>query len=245
MKTFHSFLFSFLIVFQYVVWADTEQNNILDERKLIQKGWEFLETDYKLKPTKEDDSVDIDIFGRTRVMRAMDILNVEKVKQALKRSADPYNERYKEQDLLDYALGNNSYEIVRLLLDQYPHFSVTKERLFRYATSDIHESDPDIIELLLQKGNLSINLTDEEGKTLMHHALRDAQLFEIKYLLGKNIDLGIKDHQGLTSLDTAKKWLQIYEELNRQTPWDETRRKIMRVKQAIEKLENHSISPSH
>jgi len=178
-------------------------------------------------------------------MRAIDILNVEKVKQALKRSADPYNERYKEQDLLDYALGNNSYEIVRLLLDQYPHFSVTKERLFRYATSDIHESDPDIIELLLQKGNLSINLTDEEGKTLMHHALRDAQLFEIKYLLGKNIDLGIKDHQGLTSLDTAKKWLQIYEELNRQTPWDETRRKIMRVKQAIEKLENHSISPSH
>lgn len=245
MKTFHAFFFSVLFVFQYVGWADTEQNNILDERKLIQKGWESLETDYKLKPIKEDDSVDIDISGRTRVMRAMDWYDPKKVDEALNRSSNPYSERYKDRDLLDYALKNNSYTIVKLLLDRYPDFPVTKERLFRYIDSDPNYNDPDIIELLLQKGNLSINVTDKEGKTLMHHALEDAQLFEIKYLLNKKIDLNIKDNQGLNALDTAKSWLKIYEERNAKPPWDTTQRRIRRLNTAIPLLENaYSSSPS-
>jgi ankyrin repeat protein len=245
MKSFYTLFFSVLIVFQYVAWADTKQNNILDERKLIQKGWESLETDYKLKPTKEDDSVDIDISGRTRVMRAMDSYDPKKVDEALNRSSNPYSERYKDRDLLDYALKNNSYTIVKLLMDRYADFPVTKERLFRYIDSYPNDNDPDIIELLLKKGNLSINVTDEEGKTLMHHALRDAQLFEIKYLLDKKIDINIKDHQGLNALDTAKSWLKIYEERNAKTPWNVTQKRIQRLNSTIPLLENASNSPSH
>ena len=217
----------------------------LDEQKIIEFSLDYQANDHKHKPIMEDDSVDIDIFGQTRVMRAMDSYDPKKVDEALKRSSNPYSERYKDQDLLDYALKNNYDLIVKLLLDRYPDFSVTKERLFRYIDSYPNDNDPDIIELLLQKGNLSINVTDENGKTLIHHALRDAELFEIKYLLGKKIDLSIKDHQGLNALDTAKSWLKIYEERNAQTPWDTTQRRIRRLNAAIPLLENASNSPSH
>lgn len=249
MKTFHSFLFSVWIIFPYVASADVKdylkKDGTLDMQKIIEFSLEHQANDYKHKPIVEDDSVDIDILGRTRVMRAMDSYDPKKVDEALKRSSNPYSERYKDQDLLDYALKNNHDLIVKLLLDRYPDFPVTKERLFRYIDSYPNDNDPDIIELLLQKGNLSINITDENGKTLIHHALRDAELFEIKYLLGKKIDLTIKDHQGLNALDTAKSWLKIYEERNAKTPWDVTQKRIRRLNAVIPLIENASNSPSH
>ena len=239
MKIFHFFLI--LIICQSLVFADVKDyvksDGTLDMDKIIKFSFEYQANEHRYKPSVEDENIDIDIMGLSRVMRAINTYDPQKVDEALKRSSNACGERYKDGDLLDYALKQNYSTIVKLILDRCPDFSVTKERLFRYVDSYPNYNDPDIIELLLQKGNLSINVTDSDGKTLIHHALKYAELFEIKYLLSKKINLNIKDKNGLNAQDTAKSWLKIYEERNAKTPWDETQKRIKRLNDVIPLLE--------
>ncbi len=52
---------------------------------------------------------------------------------------------------------------------------------------------------------LSINITDPAGQTLLHHAVRQGNKEAVTKLLFMRIDDNIKDENGFTALDIAKK----------------------------------------
>lgn len=191
----------------------------------------------------DKDCKSVDVTGTNELIFAADSLNLKRFSAALDgcNEKDVYELRFKGSDLLDMAIEGNFAPIVRHLLEKYPRFSLDKHRIFKYVSKDsINYKDPEMIELLLNFGKFSINVTDDEGKTILHHIVYDPQVFEIKYVLSKGIDTTLKDNEGLDTLITAKKWLTFHQEMDAKHPWAETKKRIARVQKAIALIEDYN-----
>lgn len=191
----------------------------------------------------DKDCKSVDIMGTNELIFAADSLNLKRFATALDgcNAKDVYALRFKGSDLLDMAIEGNFAPIVQYLLEKYPRFSLDEHRIFKYVSKDsINYKDPEMIELLLNFGKFSINVTDAEGKTILHHIVYDPQIFEIKYVLSKGIDTTLKDNEGLDALSTAKKWLTFHQEMAAKHPWAETKKRIARVQKAIALIEDYN-----
>lgn len=146
------------------------------------------------------------------------------------------------KDLLDLTINNNYFPIVKYLLEKYPNFHFDKSRIFKYVDENsLNYIDSEMIDYLLDFGKLFINIRDENGKTLLHHVLNDPQTFEVKYFLEKGIDVNIKDNSGKDVIKTAEQWLLYNEQLYKVYPWEETQKRIQRIKKAIELIEEYKV----
>ena len=146
------------------------------------------------------------------------------------------------KDLLDLTINNNYFPIVKYLLEKYPNFDFDKSRIFKYVDENsLNYIDSEMIDYLLDFGKLSINTRDENAKTLLHHVLNDPQTFEVKYFLEKGIDVNIKDNSGKDVIKTAEQWLLYNEQLYKVYPWEETQKRIQRIKKAIELIEEYKV----
>ena len=65
-----------------------------------------------------------------------------------------------------------------------------------------HYGQHELVALILKKG-IDINLTNKDGVTALHHAVRNAKIEVCKLLITSNCDLDRKNHLGNTDLHEA------------------------------------------
>ena len=127
-----------------------------------------------------------------------------------------------------YAIAQEgSMQSIKHLIDSEARIDArthSGESALHIATSVAYRFDyfKELIDMLIQKG-LDINLTDNKGDTVLHAIARKSWESEevIKFLVEqKHANLNIKNHDGLTPLELAKKCnsqsAECFEELEKQ-----------------------------
>lgn len=112
--------------------------------------------------------------------------------------------RYPETPLYD-ACNNNQTAVVRALIPIYPNDINTNSREgyppIYYATRN---GNLEMIQMLVDAG-ANIHFRDAEGWTLFHECCYHGHTDCVRYLLANGVDHNLRDCNGETPLDHARK----------------------------------------
>lgn len=150
-----------------------------------------------------------DIDGNTPFMNATSYNNLEVVKH-LYTHVDQVNLKNKEgKTALMMAVYRNEPSVVQFLIDQHADLSPTDHKgnsLAYYLLKSYSDRNTDHfnakLELLTHLG-VSMNTIQEDGHTLYHIAVAQGSLNLLKQLEEFDIDLNLKNDDGLTALHLA------------------------------------------
>ncbi|KAM0554851.1 hypothetical protein ACHAPJ_006586 [Fusarium lateritium] len=120
----------------------------------------------------------VDREGRTALVHAVDMKNVDGVKLLLGAGANPATPYSKDMGLIAHAASQNMTEIIPLLLNAGPSSKDLKQAIFCAAKRGHSES----VQLLLRSGSVTANERSVDGQTLSEVA-REAGYEEIVALL--------------------------------------------------------------
>lgn len=104
------------------------------------------------------------------------------------------------------ARGSRDLELITFLFDRGAKLVADDygNTALHHAVSSTHARTKDVWDLLIAKG-CDVNARTKRGRTPLHETAMCWNPPCVKYLLGKGADTSIKDEDGLTVLDNAKK----------------------------------------
>lgn len=176
--------------------------------------------------------------GRTPFMYAANRNNLEVVTYLFPKVDDINTKDNNGLSALSYAVNRNSINVVNFLLENGADINIKDEKgnsLSYYLINNFNEKNPNTFEeklKLLQNKGLTINTLQANGNSLLHLATERNDLALLKRLKDFNIDVNIKNQEGLTALQIAamkskdieiiKYLLEIGADKNVKTDFEET-----------------------
>lgn len=157
----------------------------------------------------KDKSIDLnaqDEEGMTPLMSAALGGHVGIVKQLLSKKVKLETKNPQGDTALAVALSNDKFEVAKLLINSGANVDITvagdegDSLLMRAASNDLKTT-----ELILKKKKSLVNKTNKLGETALIQSTRFGQLDIVKLLLKNGADTKLKDKEGQTALDIAKK----------------------------------------
>ena len=106
------------------------------------------------------------------------------------------------------ACLNCSYDIVKYLIEEcsasYDEPTQNKAKLFPIHIAALNKEGLDIVKYFIEELDINEDITDANGKTVLHYACQTNNIELVKYLISQyNFDPNIKDKSGKTPLHYA------------------------------------------
>jgi ankyrin repeat protein len=129
----------------------------------------------------------------------------EAVKTMLLRGANPNAIDTKGFSPLGYAVFDNNYRMVEILVDQGARVMVlpTDNTELHVATYCPHEDTTAIIDYLLRFGGAKVDKAGERNRTPLHRAAQNGKMLVCRKLLQRKASPVSEDDRGLTPLELA------------------------------------------
>ncbi|MBP1931824.1 ankyrin repeat domain-containing protein [Ammoniphilus resinae] len=163
----------FIVVFIVIAYFSYDQN----------KSEEVIEDQMELNHS-------LDIHGTTYLMKMAQEGDLVRVKEALKRDANPHATDKYNQTALSHAVSWNQPEVVKTLLEAGANPDIVRHDGFTPLMIAILENKADIANLLLN-GGANIHIQDNDANDALQHAVsRYLHGFPSPEIVQKLIELG-------------------------------------------------------
>lgn len=149
-------------------------------------------------------SEEIDSWGDTKLMNAIDDKNFKKIKHLLMNGADINFSSMKGRTPLIRAIFSKNIEILKLILSYNPIVnSNTKPHLSEPIWVAMDFTEYKMVEMLIDAG-AEVNVRNHLGNTILHTAVDTNNLELVKKILKTNININAINNNGLKAIFYAK-----------------------------------------
>lgn len=147
-----------------------------------------------------------DKHGYSKLLRAAEHGNVEKVRKLLSKSKLKVNAANQYGDTaLHLASLNGHVEVVKELLT-HPDIAVnaqSKDNGNTALMAACDNSQIEVVKLLVADPRINVNIKNRKGRNALHFAVMSGMREVIKLLLAKGIDAKAKDLEGKSAVQMA------------------------------------------
>ena len=167
---------------------------------ILEKKYNFFKDLYKNNPNEKTDK-----YGYSNLMTAIDKKDYKKVKELLENSANINHHDLRGRTPLIRSIFNRDMKMLELLIKYNPELNLVTSHILEepiFVAFDFEQYD--MVKKLINSG-ANINVVNHHNNTLLHKCLNKNLINIAKKLIDKHIDTTIKNKNGYTVLELAKK----------------------------------------
>lgn len=168
--------------------------------QILEKKYNSFKNLYKNNPNEKTDN-----YGYNDLMIAVDEKDYQKVKELLENGANINHHGLYGRTPLTRAIFNKDIKMFDLLMSYNPELNlITSQLLEEPIFTAFNFGQYEIVKKLIDAG-ANINIVGPNNNTLLHKCLNENLINIAKKLLAKKINTTIKNNNGYTALELAKK----------------------------------------